>query len=68
MKLPWSKAEGNKKNGHVTDETEGVSDVDMTENRDIPDHPWPYMREMFEIVCVKKDSWRIVYFCIHVLI
>ena len=29
------------------DETEGVTDVYMTENRDIPDHPWPYMREMF---------------------
>ena len=37
--------------------TEGVNDVDMTENRDIPDHPWPYMMEMFEIVVVKKDSW-----------
>ena len=26
---------------NVMDETEGVSNVDMTENRDIPDHPWP---------------------------
>ena len=33
--------------------TDRVSDVDMTENRDIPDHPWPYMREMFKIVGVK---------------
>ena len=24
---------------YVMDETDGVSDVDMTENRDIPDHP-----------------------------
>ena len=31
------------------DETEGVSNVNMTENRNICDHPWPYMR-MFEIV------------------
>ena len=57
----------------VVDETVGVSDVDMTENRHIPDYPWPYMREMFKIVGVIKDSWRmccvsIVYFCIHVLI
>ena len=36
------------------DETEGVSNVDMTDNRYIPDHTWPYMREMFYIVCVKK--------------
>ena len=39
---------------NVMDETEGVNNVDMTENRDIPDNP--YMREMFEIVSVKKDS------------
>ena len=26
---------------NVMDETEGVNDVDMTENRDIPVHPWP---------------------------
>lgn len=30
--------------------TEGVSNVKMTENRDFPDHPWPYMREMFKFV------------------
>ena len=34
----------------------GVSDVDITGNRDIPDHPWPYRREKFEIVGVKNDS------------
>ena len=55
------------------DETEGVSNVDMTENRDIPDHPWPYIRGMFEIVMVKNDSWQmcymsIMYFCINVFI
>ena len=33
--------------------TEGGSD--MTENTDITDHPWPYMKEMFQIVAVKKD-------------
>ena len=59
MKLPWSHAEGNKNNGHVLDETEGVSNVDMTENRDIPDHPWPYMK-MFEVARLKKDSWRML--------
>ena len=52
------------------DEAGGVSDVDMTENRDIPDHPWPYVRE---IISVKKDFWQIhcvsvVYLCINVLI
>ena len=26
---------------NILDETEGVSNVDMTENIDIPDHPWP---------------------------
>ena len=41
--------------------TEEVSDVDMTENRDINDQLWPYMREMFEIVGVKKDSWRMLF-------
>ncbi|KAI2661024.1 hypothetical protein H4Q32_027624 [Labeo rohita] len=34
----------------VDNETEGVSNVKMTENRDFPDHPWPYMREMFKFV------------------
>ena len=58
---------------YVMDETEGVSDVDMTENRDISDHPWPYIRRMFEIVMVKNDSWQMCYmsivsFCINVLI
>ena len=41
------------------------SNVDMTEDRDIPDRPLPYMRK---IVGVKKDSWQmscvpIVSFC-----
>ena len=26
---------------YFLDETEGVSNVNMTENREIPDHPWP---------------------------
>ena len=40
------------------DETDGVSDVHMTENRDIPDHQWPYVRKKFKTFGVKKDSWR----------
>ena len=36
---------------------EAVSYFDTTESRDIPDHPWSCVREMFEIVGVKKDSW-----------
>ena len=35
------------------DETEGVGNVDMTENRDIPDHPWPYMRKMLFLYYVR---------------
>ena len=38
---------------YVTDETDEVSDVDMPENKDIPDHSWSYMREMFDIFCQK---------------
>ena len=34
----WKKKFWKKK--YVMDETKGVSNVDMTENRDIPDHPW----------------------------
>ena len=49
------------------DETEGVSNVNMTENRDIPDHPLPYMREMFEIVSVKKDPLRMHYLSINII-
>ena len=40
------KKEKGSENINVMDETAGVSDVYMTENRDIPDYPWPYMREM----------------------
>ena len=41
----------------VMDETEGVGNVNMTENRDTADHAWLYVREMLETVDVKKDSW-----------
>ena len=26
--------------------------------QDIPNHPWPYLRQMFDIVGMKNDSWR----------
>ena len=52
---------------NIMDETEGISNVSMTENRDIPDHPWPYMREMFEIVSVKKDPLRMHYLSINII-
>ena len=37
-------------------DTEGINDVYVTENRDITDHPWPYMREMFQIGVLQGAS------------
>ena len=42
---------------NVTDETEVISDVDMTETRDIPDHPWPYMRDVRH--CLRQKEFMV---------
>ena len=53
------------------DETEGVSDEDMTENRDIPDHPWPNEEDVRNGWCQKgflANALCLVSFSINVFI
>ncbi|XP_038126956.1 uncharacterized protein LOC119773848 [Cyprinodon tularosa] len=39
-------------------ENNGDSRDSAEKQQDIPDHPWPYLKEMFDIVGIKNDSWR----------
>ena len=43
---------GPRRMANVMDKAAGISDVDMTENRDISDHPWSYVREELHMLCL----------------
>ena len=42
----------------IKNEENGDPRDSADKQQDIPNHPWPYLREIFEIVGIKNDSWR----------
>lgn len=50
-----SERDGN--SGEMSEGSEDAISSGDGEQQNLP-HPWPYLKELFEIVGSKKDSWR----------